>query len=54
MKLLTEDDFCLHCLDELRRGIPADGKCGHEALRARDKRLREERDAAYRRMVELK
>ena len=23
-------DLCPFCLDELRRGVPDDGKCGHE------------------------
>jgi hypothetical protein len=26
------NDMCPFCLDELRRGVPDDGKCGHEEL----------------------
>jgi hypothetical protein len=26
------NDLCPFCLDELRRGIPEDGKCGHEYM----------------------
>ena len=26
------NDLCPFCLDELRRGVPEDGKCGHEKL----------------------
>ena len=39
--ILNPDNVFLYCLDELRRGIPEDGKCGHEALRERDKLARE-------------
>lgn len=31
------DSTCLYCLDELRRGVPADGNCGHEEQNARDR-----------------
>lgn len=30
--MLTIFDMCPYCLDEIRRGVPADGKCGHEQL----------------------
>jgi hypothetical protein len=26
------NDLCPFCLDELRAGVPDDGKCGHEKL----------------------
>jgi hypothetical protein len=28
------NDLCPFCLNELRRGVPEDGKCGHEKLLA--------------------
>lgn len=34
LRVLTEDDFCFFCLDELRRGVPENGVCGHEAMNA--------------------
>jgi hypothetical protein len=34
------NDLCPLCLDELRRGVPEDGKCGHEALLERYPHLR--------------
>ena len=33
-------DMCPFCLDELRRGVPEDGKCGHESLLATYPHLR--------------
>ncbi len=34
------DDICPFCLDELRRGVPEDGRCGHEQLLATYPHLR--------------
>lgn len=34
------NDMCPFCLDELRRGVPADGKCGHEEMLAKYPHLR--------------
>ena len=34
------EDICPFCLEELRRGVPEDGKCGHEELLERHPELR--------------
>lgn len=38
--VLRPEDICPFCLDELRRGVPEDGKCGHEELLAKRPELR--------------
>ncbi len=42
----SSDNICIYCLSELARGVPEDGKCGHEALRERDRLGRLSRHAA--------
>lgn len=39
-RVVDENSVCLYCLDELRRGAPPDGRCGHEALNERDRKRR--------------
>ena len=34
------NDMCPFCLEELRRGTPEDGKCGHEEILATYPHLR--------------
>ena len=42
-QVLRPEDICVYCLDELRRGIPENGICGHEKLLERAKALNAER-----------
>jgi hypothetical protein len=37
---ITEDDICIYCLAELARGVPEDGKCGHEMQNILDRQMR--------------
>lgn len=34
------NDCCPFCMEELRRGVPEDGKCGHEELLGKYPHLR--------------
>lgn len=43
INVLTPDMFCPFCLDELRRGIPENGICGHEEL---NRKIRDEQSHA--------